>query len=230
MKRILTLIVFILSIQIQAQSVKEILEKVQQKNAVFNYKVSLKYRLYKGLSGDKILEEFNGVIIKEGTRYYNKIHHTETIMTKKFFVKVNHDEKAIIYAKKTIKKQTDNITDISKLLTHFENPNVKTKDEFWVVEMLTKEYSPLPFSKLVITINKKDYTVKKQVLILSQLTNFAKEIDKNDINLPRIEMLFKDYRITTKNDLTVFDKSNYISVNNNKIVASNNLKNYDIIK
>lgn len=229
MKNIFVILI-LLTFQIQAQSIEEVLKKVQEKNTSTNYKVNLKYQLYKGLKGTKLIEEFNGVLIKNKNNFYNKIHHTETVTTNKFYIKVNHDEKAIIFSEHKIKPQKNIMFDFGELLKQFENPKISEQGKYWIIEMITKEFSQLPYSKISLKIDKESYLVNKQVLILSRLTDFSKDTEiKNDFNLPKIEMVFEDYKEVTEIDLNVFDKNKYVLTKNNKIVTSQNLKNYDII-
>lgn len=231
MKKIVILLFVVFSILTNAQTAEQILIKVQQNDSLANYKVDLKYQLYKGLNGDKLLEEKNGIYVKYNNNIYNKTHNTESIITPKFYVKVNHDEKALVFLKnKSIKPNTKSMfIGVSNLLKQFENPKIIKNDNFWVIRLITKEYSQLSISMITLTINKTDYKVKKQVLILSNLTNFAKNNDKNDYNLPRLEISFSNYKQVTKDDEDLFNMSKYITENNNKITVSNYLKNYEII-
>lgn len=223
-------ILVLFSLQIQSQTVKEILTNVQNKVTNSNFKVNLKYQLFKGVESKKILESFNGIYIKKETNYYNKVKNTETIIGTDFLIKINHDQKAMIYDKfKKGNNDPNNMLNITALLKNFENPKVTDLGNRWKCEMIAVEYSQMPYSKIVMYINKEDYNINKQVLFLTSLMNFSDDGSKNDFNIPRLEIEYTNYSKPTKQDDYFFVKSQYIDITKSKVVPSTKYKAYEII-
>ncbi len=228
MKNIFIIIFFFFISFSNAQTAKELINKVLKVYRTSNYKVDVTYALYKGFDKE-VIEQYKGKYIVTHDSVYNKINHTEIVITPNFFVKINHDEKAVIYNKIENKSKKESYLNLDKLLKNFEKPEVINKGNQWQIKMTTKEFSQLKLSRLTLLINKKSYRVEKQILILSVLTNFSKNIyDKDDFSLPRLEISFGEYQKLNKLDLEIFNEKNYI-INNKNISLSNKLKNYKII-
>ena len=215
-----------------AQNVKEILQKTQQHYLDVNFNVQVEYQLFKGVSDNKVLESYIGFIIKDKDNFYTKILNTETIFTKEFYLKLNHNEKALEYILSPQKDRvkSPNLYNISAILNLFEKPKMNETDQYWHIELITKEYSSFPISKMELDIDKKDYNVLKQVLIYSALTDFSeKNNSKPDYSLPRLVINYKEYKKNKKSDLKIFDINRYfLSTDKNNVVFIAPLNKYEI--
>lgn len=227
---IIILIAIFLPVNLQAQTVKEILTNVQNKVIKTNFKVNLTYRLFKGIKGKKELETFKGTYIKKDKNYYNKIKNTETIIGANFLIKINHDQKALLYESfKNATPNKNNMLNIKTLLKNFEKPVLTNLRDSFKCEMVAVEYSQMPYSKIILYINKKDYSIKKQVLYLTSLINFSDDENKNDFSIPRLEIQYSNYSALTNQDKSLLKKNNYIVIINNKVRPSTKYKAYEII-
>jgi len=222
------MLVLIFGLQVHSQNIKEILTHIQQEVSTNDFKVNLKYQLFKGVDGEKSLESFDGIYLKSGVNFYNKIKNTETIVGNDFMVKINHDQKAMLYDNFEIdKSKPTDMLNLTILLKNFESPSVQDLGETWKCEMTAVEYSQMPYSKVVLFVDKKTYRIKKQILFLTSIMNFSD--DATDFNIPRLEIEYSNYTSVNATDKLLFKREKYISIKNNKIIPSSRFKEYEII-
>ena len=226
--KLFLMLVLIFGLQVHSQNIKEILTHIQQEVSTNDFKVNLKYQLFKGVDGEKSLESFDGIYLKSGVNFYNKIKNTETIVGNDFMVKINHDQKAMLYDNFEIdKSKPTDMLNLTILLKNFESPSVQDLGETWKCEMTAVEYSQMPYSKVVLFVDKKTYRIKKQILFLTSIMNFSD--DATDFNIPRLEIEYSNYTSVNATDKLLFKREKYISIKNNKIIPSSRFKEYEII-
>jgi len=219
-------------IPLRAQTLSEIIQGAQNYTANNDFKVAITYQLFKGVDGNNIIEEYKGMYAKNKDSYYSKIKNTEIVYTPTFYVKVNHDQKAMVFVNNQVnKEQKNSLVDLDAILKNFENIKIIDKGSYWQCEMVAIEYSQSPFSKIIMDINKKNYAIKKQVLYLTNMIDFSdNERTKAEYNIPKLILTYSNYSDLSTYDLGLFKKNKYTTSSNGKVAPATKYKDYEIIK
>ena len=150
----------------ELEAVTEILAKVEARySANEAYNLEVLYQYFEQDNMQQAVETMEGQIIKEGPNYYSRIHHTETVFIDSDYLKINHDEKAVLYGS-IDPSQRPAPVELSKLSAYFSSAEVYEKGEVTRFELLFKEAQMIPYSKMVLEINLKSNTLLKQELYL----------------------------------------------------------------
>ncbi|MEW4923130.1 hypothetical protein [Algibacter sp. 2305UL17-15] len=210
------------------ENVKEIFEKVKNNYETKNfYSFNIKYQLFKSANATVVEEFYTGKIIKNEAKYYSKINNTEFIQIEDIHLKINHDEKAMLYLKQPVSSY-NSLIELASFLKFFEQTNIELKQDTYVCELVSKNITVLPYSKVIVYIDAKTYCINKQVLFLLNQQNF--EDDKGNIiaSNPRLEIIFSP---VNHNPISgeKFVLSKYVSLIDGNIKPSKHLKGYQII-
>lgn len=191
------------------------------------YQIDATYKVYNSLKSEKPSESYKSIIIKNGSDYYYKIHNTEFIQIGNRSLKMNHDEKALLLAKR--QSQTNGLELINNMLSilpYFKSYDVTETDNMIVCKFVAPDITQLPFTKVLIYFNKEDYSMKEQILYLSNAIPYE-EKGKIVYGNPRLEISmskFKPYVETGKCKL-----DSYIKQNKNENILSDKYANYQLI-
>ncbi|WP_157499498.1 hypothetical protein [Flavobacterium beibuense] len=226
MKYILSTLLLMLQFSLFSQTKDEVINKVI---AEYSLKKPLQYHatynLYKDYNSHNVNQSYTGEYYKnELDDTYVKIDQTEYFITKKLTAQISHSEKAILISSTTGIQQEFDIKEFLKVLSIGEFKDLKTH---WEVELLPKNFSGLPYSKVVLHIGK-NYLLKKQVFYYNTAMNFSEDYKKNDLSYPRLEITFKD---VNRNAISAkqFDTSKIFVLKGGKINLSAGYSNYQLI-
>jgi len=212
---------------LHAQTKDAILAKVTAEYAAAKpLQFTTVYNLYKTTQAKNIEESYKGTFYKNAANdIYLKINTTEYLVNNKLGMQVNHDEKVILVAKSnTIPKDQ---YDINNILKTFNQGAFTDKKTYWEIELLPKQNSRQPYSKIVLHIGK-DYFIKKQIFYYRTGINFSKDYSKEDIHMPKLEVVYgKASRGTI--DASKFDTSSYFSATKKGIKLTAKYSNYELI-
>jgi len=230
MKDIIYILFFLSSTVLFSQSLDEVLKKVEDKYSTQgNFKVGMRYKLFKGATSDVIVEEYKGLLIIKDKSMYTKINNTEMISTKAFYIKVNHDEKAMIYDLTSNENSIEQQINLELLLDLFDKGKIKDNGAEWECELVAKMFSQVPYSKVILVIKKEDYSLSKQIFYYSSLIDFSKKRGTEDFDIARLEIEYNNILKVSSLDDPFFNKNNYVKVINNKIIPIGKYKSYEII-
>lgn len=226
MRYFLQILFLAASIQLYPQSSTAILQKVkEQYYSAKPLQFSTVYNLYRNASAKKVYESYTGNYCKNaGNDLYLKINDTEFLVTKKVSLQVSNGEKMMLVTKPgNISKEG---YDITKMLALFKTGRVKDLKSHWEIELTTKAPG-VAFSKAVLFVGK-DYFIQKQVYYYNTQMNFSKNLQKSDLQYPRLEILFgKPSRKAIP--LSRFDTSAYFDVKGNTIRPKGSYSTYQLI-
>ncbi|WP_378175194.1 hypothetical protein [Aquimarina sp. SS2-1] len=216
--------------QTDLDKAKVIIEKV--KNFYDNqskYQVNVNYTLFDGLESTSILESYEGVIVKNDQNFYSKIHNTESLQISENYVKVNHDEKAVMYGKADEKNKPTTALNLELLFRNFNKAIIKEKEALYIIEMMAPSISQSPYRKVVLKITKNDFRLEKQILFFSSTIPVKTQNGNEKLTNPRLEVVFTNF---SQNDTEYQGKFNFssfvlLSKTGNRI--SPNLKHYQFI-
>ena len=210
------------------QSVSEVFRKVADQygnNKPLQYKSS--YTLYKDFDSKKIEESYSGIFYKnEGNEIYTKIGDTEIINLKAAFLKVSHPEKTVEILN-PMQNYSGNF-DIKPLLDLCKIEKFLEYKSYWEITMITKQYSSLPYSKIIVQVSK-DYFLHKQIFYYNTAVNFSKDYRSPDSHYPRLEVTHSNYNRNPAAASVFNSKTYFIVSEKKKIILSERFKNYEII-
>ncbi|AWM12417.1 hypothetical protein NHF50_00170 [Flavobacterium sp. NRK F10] len=224
MKKFFLIVIVLFSQLFVAQTVQEVLNNVNKeytKALPLNY--SVKYNLYKNKDSKKITESYSGIFKKnEKNEIYQKIDEVEFIWNNNFCLKVIHPDKLM-----TLTSSQPIITGEIDMKSLEQFCKVKTfykKGDSWELTLEPNQFSGLPYSKMVIWIDKR-YFIKKQLFYYNTGIDFSSDYRKQDISLPVLEIIYSDFsRNSVPNDL--FDVKKYIAVTKDNIIVTEKYKEY----
>ncbi|KIA92022.1 hypothetical protein OA93_23650 [Flavobacterium sp. KMS] len=213
---------------VYTQSVSDVFQKLGKQYSIakpLQYRSS--YALYKDFDSKKIEESYNGTFYKnELNEVYMKIGDSEILNSKKVFLKINHSEKAIQILNPVANYLGD--FDMKPLLDLCKIEKFLDYKTYWEITLITKPYSSLPYSKIVVQITK-HYFLQKQIFYYNTAINFSKDYRNPDSHYPRLEVTNTNY---SRNPVSAsfFNSNTYFTISDKKqIVLSERLKKYEIL-
>lgn len=204
-------------------TVIDVLKKASEKfKTEKNLSYNLKYNLYNDEKSSKIDESYSGFLVKRGNSMYYKIKDTEFVGFNDYSVKVSNEEKAIIIAKGESKESP---LDIDKFLKGFNYKFLGNDSTHWVCELTPSKVSQIMYRKIIIHINKKDYSIYKQILY------FLNPVEENNkITRPRLEMVYTSRTTNEEKDNSLVDEKKYFTRVGKEIKVANRYKEYTLYK
>ena len=174
-------------------------------------------------------EELKGELIKNNEDYYFKMKETEFLFSPTYSLKVNHTQKAIVYAeqKNASENALNNEAPFIALINNYESKEVADKSESWEC-VLSNPKSLSSYSKIIFYISKRDYSIIKQIYFFS--SSMEKQLNPNNLNTKkeRFEIVQTSYTKSPKVEEKLFDLENYLNIKNNNYVPSEALKTYKV--
>jgi hypothetical protein len=210
------------------QTVSEVLQRMgKQYSSAQPFQYNSNYTLYKTAESKKAEETYKGFFCKNSqNEIYMKINQTEILNSKSINIQVSHPEKAIQIAE-PIPHYFGNF-DINTLLDMCKIETFKDFKTYWEITLITKNYSTLPYSKIIVQITKK-YFLQKSIFYYSTAVNFSKDYRAPKTFLPRLEVSNSNFNRNPVNT-ALFSISTYLNLlSKNKYSAATRLKNYEII-
>jgi hypothetical protein len=221
------LFIFLLSSLLgYAQTVEQVFKKLNtQYSAPQPLQYKSEYRLYKAENLKKAEEVYGGTYFKNAADdTFVTIGDMEILNTRKLNLKVSNSERAIVISNpvNVIRGELDmkqvlnlcTIRDFKKILSG------------WQIALIPKKYSNLPYSLIVIDVNK-EYFLQKQVFYYNSKMNFSKDYRRSDDHLPRLEITFREYSRTNPSK-SVFSTARYFNTVKGQLVFGAKYKNYEV--
>jgi hypothetical protein len=209
------------------ESVKSLFEKMDHYYSNNkNYSYTSEYFVYENETSNNVADHYEGVLIKKGTVNYQKVNNTEFVNFSDYRVSIDNKEKKIFITK----SPKENIQSLSGLLKIYNKSKLEQDKEYWICELSTdKAGNNKQFEKIIVYINKDDYSLHKQLFY----TIGSKEVIKNKkttlLKNPRMEILFKKKKEIESNQATMLSKDYYFSLNKKKFTLSKRFKEYKLI-
>lgn len=195
-----------------------------------SYSVNITYKIYKGHNSNTPKEIQTGVFFKEKDQLYTKLGEVEIINTPNEHLKINHLEKAILVANGI--KTPDNFNlDFEELSKYLKAELISSAGNNYTLKFIPNgKITQLPFSKLIIVLNKKTLRIKRQTFYYYSEMNFSKEFRGRDVGKVKLEVLYKNYKFQNLASYkTLFNIGAYYRVVKNEIHPLGRLKDYEIV-
>ncbi|KLT67778.1 hypothetical protein [Flavobacterium sp. ABG] len=211
-----------------SQTANEVLQQMsKQYSRTEPLQYNSNYVLYKTAESKTIEQAYKGIFIKNvANEVYMKIDQTEILNSKTINVKISHSEKAIQIADPV--KSYFGSFDIKPLLDLCKIEAIKDFKTYWEITLKAKNYSNLPYSKIVVHISKK-YFIEKSIFYYSTAVNFSKDYRSPKSYYPRLEVINTNFNRKAVNNTLFTTKNYFVAVNKNKPVPAERLKNYEVI-
>ena len=217
--------------QERTDNANDILKKASlayQKSSYLSY--NSQYIMYADYATNKIIEKYQGYIIKKDNSSYIKIKETEIITLPPYGIRIDNVNKVIAMIQSD-ETTLQNPLVVDRYLKEFNAKLISSKGEFFVCEITPKKDIEVnPFYKIIFQIRKTNFHVIKQILYL------ANQIDSKDSkgrlisNKPRIEISFSERTRNEKKESKLFRNESYISIKGNEIKPAHNYLGYTIYK
>ncbi len=218
----------------QLEVMKDLIAKAQ--NAIDKQpfvRSDLEYNFYPTYTHKSASETFKGQFIKNGDTNYTKINETIFLTNIKTntSLKLNKLEKIILLGENNIEQALTNLNLFESFMNLFKTHQVIDKGTYWQCVLATDVITKLPYGKVVIDIDKKDYNIRKQELFL--LGQFPyKDTDGNTLmGNPRIEILLTNHsNLVSESEKTISQFSSYITYNKTTVQPVDSYKDFKIIQ
>ncbi len=185
---ILVFLFFVLApaflLKAQEPSVKEVLDKVthfyKNKNS---YRIEMTFSMLRGLSGNKVTEIYDGTLEKNGDYIRTVFLESEVHKFRNGQVTVDDKKRTIIFS--DLVTDHSSPAEVASLLNYFKKSQLTDGGEKkWICELVAVQntFSQLPYGKVVLHIDKNNFSVLKQVLYFSTLVPFQDENSGGTVN------------------------------------------------
>lgn len=227
-KKIIYISILLFSSLGYSQTVNEVLERMGKLyTAAEPLQYNSSYTLYKSFDTNKIEQSYKGVFIKNASNeVYVKINQTEMLNSKTINLKINHPEKAIEIGN-PIKGYSGNF-DIKPLLDLCKIQSFKNFKTYWEITLIGKNFSSLPYSKIIVQISKK-YFLQKSIFYYSTGVNFSNDYSAPKMYYPRLEVVNTNFNRKAVNPSLFATKNYFTTSGKNRYVLASRLKNYEVI-
>lgn len=194
-----------------------------------SFQVDLSYMLCPTATSNQIVEKYKGYLAKKNKGGYVKIDKTEFITDEKNSLKIDNESKLIQMNSKEASKNEDLFYDIKKYLTNFSNFTLTSNDNEWICTMTTPAVTFIPYTKVVIFIDKKSNSITKEVFYLIVKNKYKAPNGEMKNDYPRIEISMKNFTSKIKNE-ELFKIGHYINSKHGKIFPIGTYKSYKIVE
>ncbi|TRW27550.1 hypothetical protein FMM05_02610 [Flavobacterium zepuense] len=226
-------LLFPLLIVAQQKNDKAKLSDIISKSATFYekqkcFELNIDYKVFSSYTSSNVTETYKSTLINNNKDYYYKLHTTEFVKVGNEVLKVDHKSKAIEYTGEIDLQDQDSYYNLKKYLDFFSQFEVATEGDFFKCTLSTPEISTLPYSKIVLYINKTNYQVSKQIFYFLVTSPYKdkKGIIKSDY--PRMEVTQIDFKSGIGKFSDKLLLQNYVIKNKSKVSPSSKLMGYKV--
>ncbi|MFK7032409.1 LolA family protein [Flavobacterium oreochromis] len=186
-----------------------------------------KYQLFKTYTSKEVIEYYVGAFKKSGNEIYQKIGNTEFIQSNNKSLKIINKEKTMVYSA-NVAALNQNAFDLKLLEKTYKVKTAIDRKDYWEIELESKQFTSVIYGKIVLWITK-NYTLKKQLFYYSIAVDFSKKHNKNDLEMPRLEVDIQDFNLNASLPKSVFDMSSYVAVSGSSIKPIGKYSKYKVI-
>lgn len=202
-----------------------------QKSKVFyddkeQFQMNTSYNLYVG-SSNKAIESYKGLFVKKNKNYYSKIGATEFVIIGKNMIKIDNESKLMQHLSYDNSSEQV-IYDMIKYCDNFGTFELKSEGNEWVCILKSREFTFVPYSKILIYLSKNDFSISKQVLFLLNQVPVKDSNGKERYSFPKLEISFSDINLN-KEVNSYFNINDYLVVKKDKYAPGKKYITYQIV-
>ena len=204
----------------------EIFNKTKNFYNVSQFQIKTDYKLYIGNTSKEVRENYSGVFVKNKNNVYSKIGQTEFVTIDNKNIKIDNESKLMQISEK--RSEQDEVYDLSKYCSNFSTFVLTTTNDLFICTLTTPEVTFVPYSKVVIYINKSDCSIKKQVLFMIGKVRYKADNEKVIKDYPRLEISFLDLKLQYSKE-EYFNLGKYIEKKKGKYFPAKKYVSYKIV-
>lgn len=207
---------------------KEILKKMTQVYEQTQvYELHNRYELFKGHKSDLVVESYEGYLCKDKSNAYQKIDQTEMVMTSSFCLQISHAEKKMVLMKG--QAFHNNEVDFEKAIKECKEIKSEEQGKYYMITLLIKNTSQLPFSVVKVKIRKSDYHIIQLDLYYAETQDFSKNPNKTDLDKPHMRVSYTKFDKKMNVDKSRFAFETYFKTINTMIKPIGSIAQYELI-
>ena len=208
----------------------KILELLQKSKDFYvkhkHFKFTTNHSMYAG-NTKQPLESYNGFFIKKNANYYSKIGDTEFVFSSGSTLKIDNESKLMQYINDESSKE-NLLYDLTSQMGNFGTFELKSTNDYWICTLNSREVTFIPYSKIIIYLSKKDYSIVKQELFLISQVKIKDEKGKDVYVYPKLQITFKDLTFSEQSE-EYFKMTNYIEIKKGKYYPVKKYSSYQIV-
>ncbi len=181
-------------------------ENYYKNTAEYSLKVS--YQFFEIGKNGRALESLAGKIRKKENNYYSKIDQTEFIYIDQTFLKINHQQKAVLYAPIADPKTVTPV-EVTALLEYFDRVDICEDQAATVCELHFKTNKTIPYEKMVLHLDPKSHAIRKQELYMLPGKTYPGQANREKTKAGKVVITLLPEAIP-KNGDQIFERSNYL--------------------
>jgi len=131
------------------------------------YALAMKYGFYEDEDQKMPDERLGGTVIKANGNYYSKIDQTEFVYVDQEFVKINHQEKAVLYGVMGSQKQPVAPIQITQILGLCKDAEMTKSTDKLIFDVVLHAQFGLPYNRMRFELNAETYAIVQQEIYLA---------------------------------------------------------------
>ena len=196
-----------------------------------DFEVTAKYELYRGTKGAHLLDSRDMITRKKDEFFYTKGANMEYLTTPTGALKINHSQKAIEYASNTGQNNWQNaFINVAEYLNYFATNKVEELENDFKVTLQTPLLTQLPYTTIVLYLNKQTFAISKQELLLADRLRYK---DNNGQEQEAIKRLVIKITALNSDHFTISDNalklSSYLNDLNDKVTLGKSYTAYTLV-
>ncbi|WP_308993697.1 hypothetical protein QLS71_007975 [Mariniflexile litorale] len=177
------------------------------------FNLDVEYAMYKGYTGTYLTESYKGSMHKNGDVTQLKVLGSEILQFPKVQLTIIDENKTVVFSPITNKNLQKSPVDISVFLKFYKEVSTQVSGNTIIHELVVKNIQlPVPYNKIILHVNKTDFSIQKQVLYLSTKMPFVDEEGKDTEDVGRMVITFKTNPMSIKTP----QLQNYVVLEPNK--------------
>lgn len=200
---------------------------MQAKYADQNISFTSVYELYKGHKSTEVHSSYEGTTYSYGGETHQKVGDAEFVYAKDYFLKVNHDEKAIALSNGQASMHSN--VDLDEALKECSSSKVIEKGDNYIIVFRFRPTSSVTCSVIKVRISKKDYVLNQMDLYYSYQEDFSTDFRVQDNHQPHLRIAFSSTNFAPKEQKGRFALSKYLIAENSILVPAGNCQGYELI-
>lgn len=228
MKAAIVILTFLISSYGSAMDVQEVIRNMQKVYAQKELEYKCNYTLFKGHSTDEVYQSYNGYIYKSQGMLYQKINQTEQVYAKDFALEIDQDEKTISMGN-AIQLPEVNFN-LDAIFNECDKKLLEVKGNYYEVKLILKATSSLPFSEIVLNINKENFQLIQMDMYYSIVQDFSEKSRQEDLQYPHLKISMSHFTASPVRQDALFLLSTYVKKAGNTDTPSEKYTGYTILK
>jgi len=195
------------------------------------YTVEVSYKLFRGLTGTKVYEQYDGMMAKNEQKRYQRIANTEELMTPAHYIKLSHEDKQMYVGQLPDELDVTKLQwNVQMLLEYFELGTLEDKGSYYTIGLTAKKEMASQIAKMYLDISKDSKQLLKQTMILGYYADFSvyEASGKSNPDAARLELSYANYSKEINTELFVLNR--YFTQTDQAFVPGETYKDFEVFQ